>query len=576
MRLIKLSSNQPSFHNIKFNPFGMSIITGEMSRAMSDSNLRGNCNGVGKTTALRLINFCLGAQSYSEIKKIPPEWVFSLEFELNSKKHLIERSIDSNAKNKIYLDEAELSLKNLHEFFNQNGPFLCNTANEAFTFRGLIPRFLRQYNNDMNENIFSVKADYTPADALLRALFLLGGRYQFALQKKEKAIKLKLTKDQIKNLQTIEEHKKEYGNGIDPAGALAWNKEKLKVLTQKLDEMKIFEAFEEIQKEIKLLDDNIRELSKNISINSFQIDVIDKSLSYTPDMTSEELRAFYTGLEHVFKPEVLEYFDNVEKFHMQMAINRKARLENDKAEIIAKNEMMLKKCNVLKETMKELESQLINRHSEKEYLDLARKKTAYELEIERLELVQREIKSLITQKAEIQQSIGNDLVEATSYVTTDPLNAQSYHYQQIISKFGSNIPAGISLDINDKENQLQFDLKVFAQSSASSGVTDEMILAYDWLLLTHGANHHLDFVWHDNALFAHIDGGHRAKWLEYIYQDSINSGKQYIMSINTENFEESMSFLSMETAKHLKDCVVLNLSGEDDSSKLLGIYFDDK
>ena len=128
----------------------------------------------------------------------------------------------------------------------------------------------------------------------------------------------------------------------------------------------------------------------------------------------------------------------------------------------------------------------------------------------------------------------------------------------------------------NKKNQTQFNLTVSAQAGQSTGITNEMILAYDWLLLTHGSNHNLGFVWHDNALFADIDGGYRAKWMEFIYQNSIDTGKQYIMSINSENFEKSSQNWTDSMLRNLEERVVLKLSGEKDEDKLLGIYFDDK
>ena len=235
------------------------------------------------------------------------------------------------------------------------------------------------------------------------------------------------------------------------------------------------------------------------------------------------------------------------------------------------NKELISRISRLKEDARKFEAQLKDRHSENEYQALLKEKNSIELKIDRLSILRNEITSLEQRRAEIQSAIADGNLKATNYAASCPLTVQSQHFQQLMSQFGEDIQAGISLSVNDKKNQTQFNLTVSAQAGQSTGITNEMILAYDWLLLTHGSNHNLGFVWHDNALFADIDGGHRAKWMEFIYQNSIDTGKQYIMSINSENFDKSSQNWTDSMMRKLEERIVLKLSGENDTDKLLGI-----
>lgn len=544
---------------------------GKTSQSKDDASLCGNCNGVGKTTALRLVNFCLAAKSNDELKKIPKEWSFCLEFELNGHKHLVERSIDNKV---LALDEESIKLTKLQNFFDKNGPFLIDKKISGLSFRSLISHFMRCRHEDMSDKIVSVSSDQNPADALIRSLYLLGAEYPLAEEKKINAVALKDIQQQISYYRNIENDTNQ-NNKLAADAALASYKQRLEDLEAKISDMKIFELFDQIREQLIGVEKQIEYTSRQISINNYQLASIDKSLQYTPDMTTAELKGLYDGLTMLFKDSALEYFDKVEAFHKHMAENRSRRLQNDKLLLEKENKELINRMSRLKEDARKLEAQLKDRHSENEYQALLKEKNSIELKIDRLSIIRNEITSLEQRRAEIHSAIADGNLKAINYAASCPLTAQSQRFQQLMSQFGEDIQAGISLSVNEGKNQTQFNLTVSAQAGQSTGITNEMILAYDWLLLTHGSNHNLGFVWHDNALFADIDAGHRAKWMEFIYQNSIDTGKQYIMSINSENFEKSSQNWTDSMLRNLEERIVLKLSGENDTDKLLGISFDD-
>ena len=140
MRLLELRANQETFHTVRFNETGLSIIVGRKTDP-EDRNREHSTNGVGKSLLLYLISFCLGSSKNDELKEKLPGWEFTLLFTLDGKRRSVSRSTENQ--NRILLDDKEFSLAAFtsllgHELFGLSEPV------KHLTFRSLIGLFLRQ------------------------------------------------------------------------------------------------------------------------------------------------------------------------------------------------------------------------------------------------------------------------------------------------------------------------------------------------------------------------------------------------------------------------------------------------
>jgi uncharacterized protein YydD (DUF2326 family) len=124
-----------------------------------------------------------------------------------------------------------------------------------------------------------------------------------------------------------------------------------------------------------------------------------------------------------------------------------------------------------------------------------------------------------------------------------------------------------------EKSQSRYDLLVQIEGDDSDGINAARILCFDWLLLLHGSNHSMDFLWHDNRIFAHIDPAPRAAWFKMALDVSVAVGKQYFATINTENFNTMEPHLQEADWGALKDAVCVTLRGDQPENKLLGIQF---
>jgi len=87
----------------------------------------------------------------------------------------------------------------------------------------------------------------------------------------------------------------------------------------------------------------------------------------------------------------------------------------------------------------------------------------------------------------------------------------------------------------------------------------------------HGARHSLGHLWHDNGFFDHIDPHQRALWLDLVLGEIVGTAKQYVVTINTENFESTLQFLPVERRGKIESAVIARLRGDDVRQKLLGV-----
>src|SRR5215217_9357381 len=83
--------DQPSFKNVEFLP-GLNVVLAERSAQASEKDSR---NGLGKTTLIDIIHFCLGGKADRKnrvMAKPLKNWTFSLDVDLRGKRYTVSRN----------------------------------------------------------------------------------------------------------------------------------------------------------------------------------------------------------------------------------------------------------------------------------------------------------------------------------------------------------------------------------------------------------------------------------------------------------------------------------------------------
>ena len=566
VKLTRLSSNQKSFKTINFNPKGLTLIVGTSS---GEENA-GHSNGVGKSLALRLVHHCLGANGSKKLGDKLPEWVFRLDFEINGKPYQVERSADSKI---LALNQQSIKVRELQAWLNQIGVFNLSAEQKLpISFRSLVKRFARVEISDCIEP--DSTAEEQPFEALVRTLFLVGLDVRLVSNKyelKKRIDSLRQAKKVWRDTPALHDL---FRAGNDARIRADWLRGNLPRLQEQLNSLVVAENYHEIEKVANEKTQKLRDLNQEIEILKFRCNSIADLLIVKPDITSQELLSLYQGLEVIFKPEALRHFDVVEKFHRSVAEGRKRRLTADLIGI--QSEILVKETErgKLAKDRDEIMQSLRGKTAFEEYRAVANEFAQQTQELKALEEFLEVDANIQKEELTIKEALLLDAQRAAEYLSSNPLSNLEIFYRRMTECLYPNSASGLSLENNTGENLLRYNFKVHLDGSKSDGIGHAKILCFDWLVFTHGANHTMQFLWHDNRLFAHLDPGVRGRWFSNICSELLSTEKQYIATINSENYDSMLCLLTDTEKNTLELSKVLELRGNMASQKLLGIQVD--
>jgi len=565
MRLLSLTCDQPSFHGITFNREGLTLIVGD---AAENEPEEGSSNGVGKTLALGLVHHCLGANVDSRLKKAVPDWVFTLAFEVNNQKHIIERSGDSK---KLTLDGQSIPVTALRNWLDTSGVFVLDGAVPGLSFRSLIKRFARYTRQDCIDPIrTNGEQDY---DGRLRSLYLLGLDVSLAVSKKKHKNDLDDIAKSLKSWQEDHLLKEVFRAGAQPKVRAEWLEREIGRLKADLAKFKVAEDYRAVELEAGELTKELRDIEQRLAVLQFQRQGIEKALDVQPDISKDDLLHLYDGLQSIFQPAALAHFDAVEAFHVSLAANRRARLEADRARLVTEGgELESRRQDIAVRRDRRLQS-LQGKRALDDYASVARHVASLEEEHDKL-IAFINFESSLKERAQRvrEQRVEEDRI-AGDYVASEPVAQIDNYFSRLATLLYPQLPSGIVLGHNVGDNQVRYDLTVQIEGDDSDGINAARIICFDWTLLMRGSRHSVEFLWHDNRLFADLDPNVRALWMDHAISSLQETRRQYIATINTENFDAMKPHVAPEVQEILNNAVVRVLRGDAPEHKLLGIQF---
>lgn len=348
--------------NIKFNHRGLSLIVDESDRVTSGSN-------IGKTTAVKVIDLCLGAKSVTSLykEKDTGENVVVKEF-LNNNKVIAELHVTIN--NKPHILKRDLYQKGKYEIdgeyigsinqYNEelNKLIFANISNKP-SFRELITKFIRL--EELNENSLLKYLGNYKKTYQYQAIY----EYLYGIDtSKSENIDIVSLNDAIyKDIDVI--YRKNGVSSINEFEAkirlLERETERLKSEYQKVS---IIDDFENKKEYIDILLNDVSKLEQLLSKSKLQVDLMnekikkEKSKIFTVD--HKILKKLYeeTGL---ILDKQLKDFEDLEKFHNGMVNKRIEMLEESLSN--KKDEVNIIQSN-LNEYRKEYEANYVTFNSE--------------------------------------------------------------------------------------------------------------------------------------------------------------------------------------------------------------------
>lgn len=495
MFIKKLIISTPSkiLRNIEFHK-GLNLIVDDTPTI--NTQLTGN--NVGKTTVLKLVDFCLGGKATeiytdSEDKKSEYEEVkkFLIEQEVLITLILTE-DLDSVDKSKQIIIERNF-LQNSRAIRNINGEpilekdfenklmslLIPNQKSEKPSFRQIISHNIRYKDENINNTLKTLSKYTSDYEYETLYLFLLGCNFNSGARRQAIATKLK----QEENYKArLEKNQSKESYEI----ALTILDDEILELDKKKKTFNINENFEQDLEELNKIKYKINKLSSEVVKLGIRKDLIEEAKENMENSTTnidlKQLKALYdeaklniSGIQKTFE-DLVNYHNTmiVEKLKFITedlpSLNERIRLENIKLNKLLEEEKVVSKKIAKSDSFEELEK-IIAKLNEKYML-------------------KGEFESTISNLNEVEENINrlkNELSNIDNYLFSDEfkelLKSQIKKFNKFFSTvsnelYGESYVLGFSEETNKKTNQTFYKFNSF-NLNMSSGKKQGEILCFD-------------------------------------------------------------------------------------------------
>lgn len=551
LKLLKISDVDGVKRNIIFKR-GLNLIIDNTD----EKNLKSTGNNVGKTTVLKLIDFCLGAKSkiiYSDTENTKDEDAFVKAYLVDKEvviKLVLSEDLDDSTSKEIVIERNFLSRKSIirningekfkteKEFTNKLNELLFpkNDTNKP-GFRQIISHNIRYKDRNINNTLKTVNNFTTDAEYETLYLFLLGLKFEQGAKKQELLDKLKREKDFKKRLE-ISNTKNAYEvllSSIDSdINNLNINKENMnfnKNFDEDLSNLnKIKYSINKLSSKIstyKIRRDLIIDAKKELDSNHSDIDLVQLRLVY------EQANCFIKGLQ--------KKFDDLVEFHNKMimekskyialelpSINETIENYEKELQILLKEENCIATVISKSDSFEEFESvikELNNKHQQK---------GEYENILNQISEVEKNIKKFEEELKYIADDIFSEKFE--NKLKEKIKNFNEYFSDISNELYGEKYLLKHEKGIN-KNGQKLYKFSSF-NANISSGKKQGEILCFDLAYNRFAENNnisHLNFILNDKKELMHDN--QLIKLSDYIKNENV----QVVMSILRDKLPDELN-----------------------------------
>lgn len=577
-----IKCDKPSFKSVYFND-GFNIILADRTKESSSKDSR---NGLGKSTIVEIIHFCLGGDKGETLsKKQLEDWTFMVEMDINGHKYSISRN--TAKPNKIFVEgdftawpmkpEADTATgKNVFarkDWVNVLGAVMFNIPDNYElkyrpTFRSLISYFIRKNGHSgAFLNPFQHYKNQKEWDIQVNNSFLLGLGWEYSSS-------WQVLKDRSSILNQLKEEAKTgiISNLLGNIGELEALKVRLEAqVKQERDNLKSFKVhpqYQTIEDEANGLTLQIHE-NININVEAKRIlEHYEKSILDETDAKPDAVANVYREAGILFTDTITKKIEEVLEFHGKVVQNRKgyllAEMEKLKGEITQREQDI----KLLTDKRAEL-MEVINTHGafeERILLENNHQGTVAQLKdvtmkIENLKKYEHGKSALIVDQELLQQKAKSDLNERQTQKEEAILTFNAY------SEALYEVPGTFSVNVSKTGYKFNVDI----QRSGSHGVGNMKIFCYDLMLAKLWANKTNTPVvlMHDSIIFADVDERQKARALQLAEQESVKYGYQYICTMNSDSIPRNEFDKNFDFDKY----VVASFTDAREDGGLLGIRF---
>ena len=578
----EIRANKDSFRPVKFTS-GLNVVLADRAE---DSSRKDTRNGLGKSTLIEIIHFCLGAKvTRGRGLAVPPlkEWTFTMEISLDDERITVTRAVAApntvtvSGLSKEWPDIPSINLMGERSFTQKEWRALLGkalfslTTPEATTynpsFRSLISYFVRRGHHAFGEPFLHNQHQKT-WDKQLHVGLLLGLDWHCA-------VKWQRIKDRDADLASL---RKLVNRGAVPyiRGSIGELEAERVMLLQEiedssraLDNFKVHPQYESIQQEANQLTEKLHAATNRNVLMARRLKLYQQAIESEEPPSAESIEQVYREMGVVFSESIRRSLAEAKEFYGLVVKDRRrflkeeiSRLKRDMTETHGKiRELTEARADLLK---------ILSEHGALK--EMVRLRERHGIKCENLEHVKRQIASQ-RQIESRKRRIARDKAELTDLAARDheerrdtwgiPVRLFNLNSQALYRAPGRLI-------INMTDTGFKFDIEI--SKSGSDGISKMKIFCFDLAILQFCIRRDLsiDFLVHDSEMYDGVDSRQRAAALERAREVTEKTDTQYICTLNSDmvpydDFREGFDFNKF---------VRCRLTDGEASGTLLGIVFD--
>jgi uncharacterized protein YydD (DUF2326 family) len=578
-----ITSDNQSFKRIDFQK-GFNVILAERTK---DSTKKDSRNGLGKSTLIEIIHFCLGANKGETLgKKELDGWNFTLDLDIGDKRFHVTRNTSDTNKIVIEGDYSDWPIK--PDLDDKTGRAIIAVRNwnkllgmlmfglqgeyDEFkyvpTFRSLISYFMRRDGQrGAFLNPFQQYKSQKEWDIQVNNAFMLGLGWEYAS-------KWQVLKDRETVLAQIKQEAQAglLVNIMGSIGELEATKIRVEAQVKQEDEhlksFKVHPQYSKIELEANELTEKIHKLVNDNMNDKRLLEHYEASLKGEVEANPEAVTKIYEEAGLVLPNLVTKRLDDVLAFHKQVVVNRKEFLKTEMERIkgeIAKREQQKQELSGKRADL----MQVLREHGAlEEYTQLQNNHQKSVAELKDLSIRIENLKKFEQGKSSI--TVEQELLRQQA--TTD-LSERKIQKEKAVLLFNSNsqalynAPGNLSIDVS----KTGFKYGVTIERSGSHGIGNMKIFCYDLVLaqIWAGKSPTPGMLVHDSIIFADVDERQKALALELAAKEAERLGFQYICTMNSDSIPRSDFSSEFNFDKYIRK----TFTDATDDGGILGIRF---
>ena len=577
-----ISANQPSFRAIHLES-GLNVVLADRTEESSQKDTR---NGLGKSTMIEIIHFCLGARAQrGRGLAIEPlrDWEFTMELTLAGTRISVTRAIANPNLVTVtglatsyrgvpavgLLGDRSFTQKQWRTFLGQTLFSLPKPTAPKYnpSFRSLISYFVRRGHHAFGDP-FTHARHQQQWDSRLHVALLLGLEWRHAAESR----RIQDRQNKLRQLRTLADD----GDLPYVAGTIGELEAERVTLEQDierearaLDDFRVHPQYEAIQQEADQVTAKLHSAANARVVASRRLKMYRQAIESEQPPSGEAVERLYQEMGIVFSESVLRTFEEAREFYELVVKDRRRFLQTEVSRLEDRVSELGREIGDLTEARADLLDilrthgaldemrRLQDRHTARRH-DLERVKTL----IEHRRKVDEEERRITRQKTDLADLAVNDYRERRDTWSV-PVRLFNLNSRALYRASGH-----LAIDTTDSGFQFSIDIA----RSGSEGINKMKVFCFDLALLECSAQRGLgiDFLIHDSELYDGVDSRQRAAALQRAHEVAKATDTQYICALNSdmvpyEDFTDGFDF-----DQHAR----LTLTDRDPAGTLLGMVFD--